>query len=126
MCLLLGLTTVVLSLRGPGYLPVNGPVPLRFAAAAKPTSERTAWLPLPAPPVAIPAPGSTPAPAPDETVTTVAAPPASREPSAAEVTTQALVETLNNRRNKKAIVPFNFTPPVRPAAAPSTATYETR
>ena len=135
-----GLGTVVLA--SPGYLPVVGPVLLRYRTPASPTVALVR-MPLPpadVPPVeepapepvaAKPAPAAAPAPAPAPMVLQATTPPSPAEPVAAAtgeqmVSPQMLVRFFNRSTNGGGagiIAPMDFTPPAPTSPQSSTATY---
>jgi len=130
----------------PGYLPVVGPVALRFLAPAQPVTNQ-AQTPLPppvAPPVnppppaevavktSAPAPSAPPAAPPADTNPPVdlstSAPAATSSPPDPMISTQSLLKFFNRSTNgpsSAVIAPMNFAPPASAIPPSSSATYST-
>jgi hypothetical protein len=138
-------------LAAPGYLPVVGPVPLRYRPAAQPATNLV-YIPLPPPdppsttPDLPPAPPETAAVADTETKTTASAAPApstaqtnavwgdpagqngASSASAPLISPQMLLRFFNRPTNGAAggiIAPVDFAPPAPATPPSSTATYST-
>lgn len=125
----------------PGYLPVVGPVPLRFRPAAH-SETNLLIMPLPPPdptpdfPLSTPstpsAPPATPAPAPSTAslpaTNTPAGPDADAAATEPKISTQMLLRYFSRSTNGAAggiIAPVDFAPPAAAVPPSSTATYST-